>query len=74
MLHRAYLYNLVSSGAQPTNKVLIVLATDVQKVLAIEKKKKSQSPLLNLEQHGMNHILRLRKAVTEDIRSPLKQL
>lgn len=39
MLHRAYPYNLVSSGAQPTNKVLIVLATDVQKLLAIEKKK-----------------------------------
>lgn len=38
MLHRAYPYNLVSSGAQPTNKVLIVLATDVQKLLAIEKK------------------------------------
>lgn len=43
MLHRAYLYNLVSSGAQPTNKVLIVLATDVQKVLAIEKKKKNHN-------------------------------
>jgi len=38
--------------------------------------KKSQSPLLNLKQHGMklNHRLRLGKAVTKDIRSPVKQL
>jgi len=36
--------------------------------------KKSQSPLLNLKQHGMNHRLRLGKTVTKDIRSPVKQL
>jgi len=65
-------HNLVSPGAQPTNKLLIVLATDVQKLMANEKK--SQSPLLNLKQHGMNHRLRLGKAVTKDIRSPVKQL
>lgn len=53
-------HNLVSSGAQPTNKVLIVLATDVQKLLASGKK--PQSPLINLEQHGMNHRLRLGKS------------
>ncbi len=40
-------HNLVSSGAQPSNEVLIVLATEVQKLLD-NGKKKSQSLPLNL--------------------------
>lgn len=65
-------HNLVSSGAQPSNEVLIVLATEVQKLLDNGKKKKiAVSPFEPLTTWNEPQ---LRKTVTKDIRSPGKQL